>query len=104
MCCWVFVFKCHFLTRRVKYARVVEYTIDEEVVRRHTELATAVLITPVARDDSVQLHLKNSSAAAELFKKTTFPRYLQQYLVNVWSATFLVEAGTGNLIGWYLLL
>lgn len=65
------------------------------------KLSTVVVVVAVGCDDGEQLHLK--SDARMIKTPTQTDRKLFKRLTSR-SVTFLVDAGTENLMGWYLLL
>lgn len=61
--------------------------IDQEVVRSDAELTASIFVAAMPCDDGIELHLRGRT-----------PSELSAIL-SIAHHTFLVEAGTGNLIG-----
>ena len=93
--------KMSFLTCSVKYEAVIKNSIEQEVVGRDAEFSTAVIVATVACDDGVQLHLE---AHMELLRRRLGQEALRGVTISGRCITFLVDGGTGNLIGWNFLL
>ena len=64
------------LTCGIKNASVVISSVDQEVVGGDTKLPAAVLVTAVACDDGVQLHLKTHTHT-QLLRRRTDRKVLQ---------------------------